>query len=60
MGKKKDYFHIYCCIEFCFICFRLNSPICSETFKKFLEPILKDYEQDDDSSLVTDISPSTS
>ncbi len=43
-----------------FIYFRLNSPTCTETFKKFLEPILKDYEEADDSSLVTDISPSTS
>jgi len=59
MGRK-DYFHIHYCIEFCFIYFRLNSSTCTETFKKFLEPILKDYEQDDDSSLVTDISLSTS
>jgi len=31
----------------------LNSSTCSETFKKFLEPILKDYEQDDDSPLTS-------
>ncbi|CAF1427455.1 unnamed protein product [Adineta steineri] len=30
----------------------LNSTNCCETFKKFLEPILKDYEEDDDSSLI--------
>lgn len=51
------FFHIYVSIEFYF---RINSSTCNETFKKFLEPIVKGYEEDDDddSSLVTDISPS--
>ncbi len=44
-----------------FVYFRLNSPTCCEVFKTYLEPLVKDYEpNDDDVPLVTDISSSTS
>ncbi|UJR35532.1 hypothetical protein I4U23_028286 [Adineta vaga] len=39
----------------------LNSPTCNEAFKKFLEPIMKSYEEDDDtSSAITNTSSTTS
>jgi hypothetical protein len=41
------------------IYFRLNSPTHAETFKKFLEPTLKLYEEDDDESVLTTDAPSS-
>jgi len=35
-----------------------KSPACIETFKKFLEPVLQYYEQDDDSSQSISVPPS--
>lgn len=42
--------YVFFVINLFLLIYRLNSPTCSETFKKFLEPILKVYDENDDIS----------